>query len=334
MICMKRAVIVGIFYVIVCVLLGVVLYIVLQRYIRLKNDFSRERIRATELASEHLIFPNDSLLKYFYEPKPDTTELDGQKWLGYVPTYTINSDALNERREYSVEKEDGVFRIVTIGDSFTFGAFVNTQDNYSERLEDILNSQLCSQTKQFEVINLGVSGYDISYIVERFRSRGIKYNPDLVIWLVNGHNFYQIRDYMKERELAIEEAISPGLLKQYEKNGKYYIAAEKAQREFMRRFGKANVLAMQREFLNEFSALYDGQILFAFFSQGMDKDIASLLHDYAAKRSHKTYVFNGLPDLYEIGGVLSDSHPSVYGHTIIAGNIFAYLLANGLYPCR
>lgn len=326
--------IVGILYIALCVVLSIVLYIVLQRYIKIKNDFSRERIRATALASEHLIFPQDSLRKYFYEPKPDSTQTDAQKWLDYIPTYTINSDALNERGEYSVEKEDKVFRIITIGDSFTFGAFVDTGDNFPERLEDLLNSQQCNKTARFEVINLGVSGYDLSYIVERFRSRGVKYNPDLVIWLVNGHNFYQIRDYMKERELAIEEAMSPVLLKQYEKKGKYYIAAEKAQHEMIKRFGANGVLAMQREFLKEFSALYDGQILFASFFQGMDKGIESLINEYAANRSSKTYIFSGIPDLYELHGSLPDSHPSVYGHSIIAGNIFAYLLANEMYPCR
>ncbi len=333
MMCMKRTVSVGIAYIAACALLTVVLGIVLLRYNKLKND-ALQRIHAIQLSRKDLIFSAEGLRKYFYEPKPDTTQSDEQDWLSYVPTYTINSDALNERHNYLPQKEEGVFRIITIGDSFTFGAFVNTADNYTERLEDLLNNQKCNAADRFEVINLGVNGYDLSYIVERFRTRGVKYNPDLVIWLVNGHNVYQVNDLIKERERAIEAALDPEVLKRFEQKGRYYVAAEKARREFIKHYGKTNVLAMQEEFLNEFSALYDGPMLFAFFTQGADEDIDALLAGYAVKRNAKTYIFKGIPDLHEVNGILPDGHPSVYGHNVIAGNVFAYLMAGNLYPCH
>jgi lysophospholipase L1-like esterase len=97
--------------------------------------------------------------------------------------YTINKDTLNERYDYSVKKQPGVFRIMTIGDSFTYGLYTNTDRNWTELLEDKLNADLrCQKSRKVEVINLAVNGYDITYTVERFLKRGIKYNPDLVIW--------------------------------------------------------------------------------------------------------------------------------------------------------
>ena len=91
-------------------------------------------------------------LRYFYEPKANTVEEVHKDWLLNTPKYTINNDTLNERFNYDVQKKQGTFRIITLGDSFTFGENVDTKDNYTEQLEDLLNSK-CSLNK-FEVINL------------------------------------------------------------------------------------------------------------------------------------------------------------------------------------
>src|SRR3990170_4440073 len=50
------------------------------------------------------------------------------------------------------------------------------------------------QVKGIEVINFGVPMYDIEYTIERFLNRGMKYNPNLVIWFVNGWNFNEINE--------------------------------------------------------------------------------------------------------------------------------------------
>src|SRR4030067_1940185 len=44
---------------------------------------------------------HDSNLKYFYEPKAKNTIIEKPDWLDNSATYTINSDTLNERFEYS-----------------------------------------------------------------------------------------------------------------------------------------------------------------------------------------------------------------------------------------
>jgi len=111
-------------------------------------------------------------------------------WLGYTPAYTINSDTLNDGSEYQIQKPKDTYRIMTLGDSFTFGFYVNTYDSYPETLERLLNEQPCNN--KFEVLNLGLPGYDIRQSLERFKRRGSKYNPDLVIWfLVGGKNVFE-----------------------------------------------------------------------------------------------------------------------------------------------
>ena len=160
-----------------------------QYAIRLKRDYYRSVIKSDR-------FP------HYYEPQPDTIINDHPAWLGEYVSYSINHDGLNDRMDYPVARVPGVHRIITLGDSFTYGLFVNTTENYSEVLEDMLNAKACKDTgESFEVINLGVPAYDIGYAAERYRLRGAKYKPDVVIWFLNA--FTMSSD--AERKTALEE---------------------------------------------------------------------------------------------------------------------------------
>ena len=92
----------------------------------------------------------------------------------------FNSDGLRDH-EYQPAKPRDVYRIVVIGDSLAFGLKVTLEETYAKRLEKKLNERE-GVAKKYEVINLGVPGYRISQIVERFKEKGLKYNPDLVIY--------------------------------------------------------------------------------------------------------------------------------------------------------
>lgn len=82
-------------------------------------------------------------------------------------------------REFDFHKPDDTFRIVALGDSVTFGAGVDVNDTFLKILEIKLNKQ--NQNINYEVINGGVSAYNLmqKYII--LESKLIKYNPDLVL---------------------------------------------------------------------------------------------------------------------------------------------------------
>ena len=152
-------------------------------------------ISVLPLNPSHIVFSKADGLHYFYELIPNVELKSQHPFLppGNYLTIVHNSDSLNERFEYSVEKPAGTYRIIALGDSFTFGALVDTKDNYPEQLEDLLNNELrCKNIGHFEVINLGVYGYDLWYSAERFLKRGEKYNPDLVLWFVKLGDFFLI----------------------------------------------------------------------------------------------------------------------------------------------
>ena len=91
---------------------------------------------------------------------------------GFPIEYRINSKGLRDD-ETPYEKPPGVFRIVLLGDSNTFGHGVPIEKHFSTLLEGYLNN--------VEVINLGVSGYGVDQELLYLRHEGFKYNPDLVL---------------------------------------------------------------------------------------------------------------------------------------------------------
>jgi hypothetical protein len=144
--------------------------------------------KVSVIDKENVILQEEPDFKYYWKFESNTEIIDKPEWLPYKVKYTINADGLNERFDYSIEKPDNTFRILTLGDSFTFGLFVDTKDNWTELLEDKLNNELrntCNY-KKFEVINLGLSGFDIAYISKRYEDIGAKYKPDLIIFFESG----------------------------------------------------------------------------------------------------------------------------------------------------
>jgi lysophospholipase L1-like esterase len=97
---------------------------------------------------------------------------------GATLTYRIN--ALGFRGpETTLEKPPGTFRVVGLGDSFTFGTGVRARDTFLAELERRLNAD--SGGRRFEVLNLGVFGYDTTEEVAMLEHRGLALDPDLVV---------------------------------------------------------------------------------------------------------------------------------------------------------
>lgn len=92
----------------------------------------------------------------------------------------INAYGLRDR-EYPLAKPPHTFRILAIGDSFTFGAGVLREEAYTERLEVMLNERLQRSGMRFEVLNAGVPGYNTSQELVHLRESGLRFDPDLII---------------------------------------------------------------------------------------------------------------------------------------------------------
>ncbi len=86
----------------------------------------------------------------------------------------VNTNSIGTRgiNEYDLDAKKNI-RIMTLGDSFTFGEGVNDNETFSAFLE--------AKDSSIEVMNLGVFAYGFDQTLLRYEILGMKYRPDIVI---------------------------------------------------------------------------------------------------------------------------------------------------------
>ena len=62
-----------------------------------------------------------------------------------------------------------------------YGLTVDREHAFPQQLEALLNDQ-APAGRRYEVLNLGVSGYNVDQIMERLRVLGLPYAPDLIVY--------------------------------------------------------------------------------------------------------------------------------------------------------
>lgn len=275
--------------------------------------------------------PSDTLTN-FYELSADTVMKDDPK-VPIASSYTINKDSLNERYNYATEKPDNTYRIITMGDSFTFGAYVPTKENWTEKLEDMLAAQC--KSKKYEVINIGVGGYDIQYAAERYKVRGEKYNPDLVIWLLKDDDFdFPNELYLgKALEYETEMKKDPDYDKKYLQQGDYYPAWRKAAIELFDKYSRTELYAKSSSYLENFIKTYTDRklllVLLPKVRQETENAVNTMKSDMVSTYEIPTNIYENDKLYYPV-----DLHPTVQGHEVIAQEIHDYLLKNNVIPCN
>jgi len=84
--------------------------------------------------------------------------------------------------EYSLTKPLGVYRILLLlGDSTTLGWGVSMNETAAKILERELNAVTVPGYERFEVLNAGVGNYDTVQEVTYYQTRGRNFHPDMVI---------------------------------------------------------------------------------------------------------------------------------------------------------
>lgn len=315
--------------------------------IKIKNQQKQVLgLSVNPIPKNSLLFPKNKTFKYFYEPKPNsTTTVEGEfvTELGYpvgtIIKNDINADGLNQMANYTQGKPKGVYRIITIGDSFTYGLNVNTQDNYPSQLENILNQNLkCKNINKFQVMNLGVSGYDISYAIKRYKLRGQKYDPDLVLWFIIGPDLTRIDELQIPKSDYYSNLLNrSGENDQLMKKGIFYQGWNIALTDIIKTFaGADNIFKIEKKYFLEFNDYYKGPLLIFNFSPSV-KYLAennSVLNDFKNSRKN-TLLYDRLINIFTNSeNYLKDGHPSTQGYTIIADDLYNYLTKNNIIPCQ
>ena len=147
-------------------------------------------VRLLDLANPTLIVaPLPTELRGFSEPdqhlfwrmRPGAVvrELEGT-------TVMVNTDGF--RGNELAPKTDNEYRILSLGESTTFGAGVEQEETYSYLLQQNLN--LLDSTANFNVLNCGFSAYSSFQMLKYLELKGLQFEPDMVIV------YSEVNDYL------------------------------------------------------------------------------------------------------------------------------------------
>ena len=113
-----------------------------------------------------------AILRRFLPQLPDSLKRN--------PTWEIslNSEGFRDV-ELPKQKPSSVFRIICLGDSWTFGWSVGSTQSYPQKLQDMLRREFPETS--FEVFNLGVAGYSSIQGLRLLKTKVLDLNPDVVV---------------------------------------------------------------------------------------------------------------------------------------------------------
>ena len=110
--------------------------------------------------------------------------------------WKINKNGIRSDRPINSKNEK--FRILTYGDSETFGWSVRLEDTWQRHMEEL--------DEQVEVINLGIPGYNVEDVANHMELTAPELKPDLIIYLFHKNDFYEsfsITPVLSKSELYI-----------------------------------------------------------------------------------------------------------------------------------
>jgi hypothetical protein len=131
----------------------------------------------------------DTYFKYVFLEKYSTK--DAWNNANYDPQlgwdYQIAASRIRGPRKTG-PKPAGMFRVITLGDSFTWGIEVKDEECFPHDLEKILQGQ-----RTAEVFNMGVGSYGIDQMLLKYLQHGRQLRPDVVVLGIYPHDYDRTR---------------------------------------------------------------------------------------------------------------------------------------------
>lgn len=134
--------------------------------------------RGDDVPLEERLYESDRDLIFRMRPDFQTIYPRASLFPGQPASYAVETNDRGFRTDpFSEAKPPGIFRIVCLGDSSTFGMNVEAADAYPKVLAALLEARMPGR---FQVLNLGVPGYTSRQGLELIRREVVALEPDLV----------------------------------------------------------------------------------------------------------------------------------------------------------
>lgn len=136
-------------------------------------------IKPIQLSSYDCIYKRSTNPILGFDLKPNYRSDDPD----YIQTYERTNSHGQRDRERTLEKPDGVRRILLLGDSVVEGYGLRESETISRQLEDLYPEG------STEVLNFGVSAYCTRAEIELLEVKGLQFDPDVVVLVFVENDF-------------------------------------------------------------------------------------------------------------------------------------------------
>jgi hypothetical protein len=156
--------------------LGALLFSLLAAELAVRLTGADWRLLSSRLYYQNVDLPvhrPSADIRLHYELKPGASAEFARRRV------TVNSLGFRGQ-ERSARKPAGVYRIVCLGSSNTYGATVQDDETYPARLERLLNAR-ARGGRRYEVWNGGVSAYSLRQTLARAETVARDFEPDLIL---------------------------------------------------------------------------------------------------------------------------------------------------------
>jgi lysophospholipase L1-like esterase len=280
------------------------------------------------------------------EPKP----LTDRPQVHYLPE---NANIKLLDHEHNPQKAEGTFRIVVVGDSFTYAGKVQYGDCFSKRLERLFN--LNDIPEKLEVQKVGVPGYNTKQEAHLIKKYLKDYNPDLVILEIT-LNDAEIKPYQDSNKRIIkawqdkENSFAYKNIKTYQWIAKKLHAISNnrhLKNYYLDLFKNPETLTPFTEAIITIKNLSDEfnvpvvAVTFPLLSFDLDdrypfhnthETIKTILAENNLRHLDLLTAFHGLNHFRMEAIPAIDGHPNEIAHRIAASTIYRWLNANQLVP--
>jgi len=259
-------------------------------------------------------------------------------------------------RQWPTGTKDGTFRIVVVGDSFTWGAGVHAEDAYPDRLEQRLNT--IDRKKRFEVVNFSRPGWNTIQAYEGAKRRLRHLEPDLLIltYVLNDAEPADWDERMRRRRVKLRREPSPGASAWLHRQSLLYrMVWERLENTRQRRAFTAVFFQHYsgdswmecREGLELFQQLADGLeiplvlVVFPVFDSRIDESypyhelhekVATAAGDLGIRVFDLRETYRGVDARRLAVTPFTDAHPNELGHRLAADAVLEYLEETDLAP--